>query len=296
MDKILAERDGCGVGIIANLAGDKSHKVIQQALTGLGCMEHRGGCSADDDSGDGAGVMVQIPWKVIAKWAKAEKVAYKEECSGAGNVFFPNDEASAKQARAIVVETFLAEGLKVVGWRKMPLNLDVVGKFAKATQPIIEQVIVESTTGRTGDDLERQLYVGRKLVERQIKISLAKYEDFYFCTLSSRTIVYKGMLRSVVVGEFYLDLKDTDFETSFAIYHRRFSTNTTPKWPLAQPMRVLGHNGEINTLQGNLNWMASREAIMTHPVWDGREPELRPITDRPSPTVATWIAWRSCSS
>jgi glutamate synthase (ferredoxin) len=140
MDKILAERDGCGVGIIANLAGDKSHKVIQQALTGLGCMEHRGGCSADDDSGDGAGLMVQIPWKVIAKWAKAEKVAYKEECSGAGNVFFPNDEASAKQAREIVVETFLAEGLKVVGWRKMPLNLDVVGKFAKATQPIIEQV------------------------------------------------------------------------------------------------------------------------------------------------------------
>lgn len=149
---------------------------------------------------------------------------------------------------------------------------------AKATEPVIQQVLVN---GAEGDELERKLYLARKTAERAAAAADAAMpgiaENFYVCTLSSRTIVYKGMLRSVVVGQFYEDLKDEDFEAQFCIYHRRFSTNTVPKWPLAQPMRFLGHNGEINTLQGNLNWMASKEADMTHPVWEGREAELRPI-------------------
>jgi len=279
MNTILSERDACGVGIIANLDGIRSHKVVEKALMALGCMEHRGGCSADNDSGDGAGIMTQIPWKVVEAWAKEQKLSFKQESAGAGNIFLPNNEAEAKKARELVESTFKEEGVKVVGWREMPLDQTVVGQFSKETQPIIEQLVVESIDGKTGDELERQLYFARKLAEKKAKTELEMADDFYFCTMSSRTICYKGMLRSVVVGQFYLDFQDTDFETSFAIYHRRFSTNTTPKWPLAQPMRVIGHNGEINTLQGNLNWMASREALMTHPVWEGREPELRPICD-----------------
>lgn len=139
---------------------------------------------------------------------------------------------------------------------------EVVGRFAKVTQPRIFQVVVEGKPGQTGADLERELFILRKLVERAkaSKMAAEVAPDFYICSLSNKTMVYKGMLRSVVVGAFFKDLQDPDFETSFAIYHRRFSTNTTPKWPLAQPMRVLGHNGEINTLQGNLNWVASRSA------------------------------------
>lgn len=317
MNTILKERDACGVGIIANLANDASHKVVEKALTALGCMEHRGGCSADDDSGDGAGIMVQVPWKILEAWASAEGKEFDQHKTGLAQVFLPNDEAAAAASKKVMEQVRLifcsqheilvsnyiirmalvscmhtftvpvllqvleGEGFRLVGWRVVPVNLDVVGKFAKATQPIIEQAIVESTTNLKEDELERALYMVRKLIEAKGKTDLdSKFsQDFYICSMSSRTIVYKGMLRSVVVGQFYLDLKDTAFESAFAIYHRRFSTNTTPKWPLAQPMRILGHNGEINTLQGNLNWAASREANMTHPVWNGRESELRPITD-----------------
>eukprot|EP00241_Pyramimonas_parkeae_P000420 CAMPEP_0114250742 /NCGR_PEP_ID=MMETSP0058-20121206/14870_1 /TAXON_ID=36894 /ORGANISM="Pyramimonas parkeae, CCMP726" /LENGTH=1531 /DNA_ID=CAMNT_0001364439 /DNA_START=430 /DNA_END=5025 /DNA_ORIENTATION=+ len=281
MNTILKERDACGVGIIANLANDASHKVVEKALTALGCMEHRGGCSADDDSGDGAGIMVQVPWKILEAWASAEGKEFDQHKTGLAQVFLPNDEAAAAASKKVMEQVLEGEGFRLVGWRVVPVNLDVVGKFAKATQPIIEQAIVESTTNLKEDELERALYMVRKLIEAKGKTDLdSKFsQDFYICSMSSRTIVYKGMLRSVVVGQFYLDLKDTAFESAFAIYHRRFSTNTTPKWPLAQPMRILGHNGEINTLQGNLNWAASREANMTHPVWNGRESELRPITD-----------------
>ena len=168
-----------------------------------------------------------------------------------------------------------------MGWRNVPVAHEVVGRFAKVTQPRIFQVVVEGKPGQTGVELERELFILRKLVERAKAAQLPPdvSSDFYICSLSNKTIVYKGMLRSVVVGSFFLDLQNPNFETSFAIYHRRFSTNTTPKWPLAQPMRVLGHNGEINTLQGNLNWVASREHQLDHPVWKGRVGELTPLCD-----------------
>ena len=169
----------------------------------------------------------------------------------------------------------------MVGWRNVPVDHAVVGRFAKVTQPRIFQVVVEGKPGQTGVELERELFILRKLVERAkaSKLPSDVASDFYICSLSNKTMVYKGMLRSVVVGAFFLDLQNPNFETSFAIYHRRFSTNTTPKWPLAQPMRVLGHNGEINTLQGNLNWVASREHQLDHPVWKGRVGELTPLCD-----------------
>ena len=279
MNQILEERDACGVGFIASLKGERTHKTITDSLTALGCMEHRGACSADDDSGDGAGIMCNIPWKMLGKYCDDAGIAgFEEGKSGVGMVFLPQDEAQAKKSREILNECVEAEGLTVLGWREVPVNKNVVGRMAKATEPVIEQILVG---GAEEDDLERKLFVARKLAEKKSAAINSEMpgiaENFYVCTMSGRTIVYKGMLRSAVVGEFYEDLKNDDFQAQFCIYHRRFSTNTVPKWPLAQPMRFLGHNGEINTLQGNLNWMASREADMTHPVWEGREPELRPI-------------------
>ena len=279
MNQILEERDACGVGFIASLKGERTHKTVADALTALGCMEHRGACSADDDSGDGAGIMCNIPWKMLGKYCDDAGIAgFEEGKSGVGMVFLPQDEAQAKKSREILNECVEAEGLTVLGWREVPVNKNVVGRMAKATEPVIEQILVG---GAEEDDLERKLFVARKLAEKKSAAINSEMpgiaENFYVCTMSGRTIVYKGMLRSAVVGEFYEDLKNDDFQAQFCIYHRRFSTNTVPKWPLAQPMRFLGHNGEINTLQGNLNWMASREADMTHPVWEGREPELRPI-------------------
>ncbi|KAG2445645.1 hypothetical protein HXX76_000255 [Chlamydomonas incerta] len=275
MEEILAERDACGVGFIANLKNVRSHTVVKQALTALGCMEHRGACSADDDSGDGAGLMTQIPWKLLKK----EMPALNETTTGVGMVFMPNNDALEAQCKQILEQVCAKEGVKVVGWRKVPVNHDIVGRFAKVTEPRIWQVVIEGKPGQVGDELERELFLVRKLVEKAKNAALpAEFApDFYICTLSSRTIVYKGMLRSAVVGTFFRDLENPDFESAFAIYHRRFSTNTTPKWPLAQPMRVLGHNGEINTLQGNLNWVASREHELSNPIWKGREAELTPL-------------------
>ena len=279
MNQILEERDACGVGFIASLKGERTHKTVADALTALGCMEHRGACSADDDSGDGAGIMCNIPWKMLGKYCDDAGIAgFEEGKSGVGMVFLPQDEAQAKKSREILNECVEAEGLTVLGWREVPVNKNVIGRMAKATEPVIEQILVG---GAEEDDLERKLFVARKLAEKKSAAINSEMpgiaENFYVCTMSGRTIVYKGMLRSAVVGEFYEDLKNDDFQAQFCIYHRRFSTNTVPKWPFAQHMRFLGHNGEINTLQGNLNWMASREADMTHPVWEGREPELRPI-------------------
>lgn len=193
-------------------------------------------------------------------------------------VFLPNDEELEKKSIAIFEDVVKKEGLTVLGWRDVPVDKEVVGRLAKQTEPRIKQVFVSGKPGQTGDELERELFIARKLVEKAKVGPLGQFApDFYLCSLSNRTIVYKGMLRSVVVGAFFKDLKDSDYESSFAIYHRRYSTNTTPKWPLAQPMRVLGHNGEINTLQGNLNWVASREHSFTHPLWNGREAELIPL-------------------
>jgi glutamate synthase (ferredoxin) len=277
LDDIIAERDACGVGYIASLKNEYSHKVVKDALTSLGCMEHRGGCGADNDSGDGAGVMTSIPWGLFAKWLQEQGLpAVDESHCGVGQVFLPRDETLAASAKAVVEEVFKKEGVEVLAWRPVPVTESVVGQFAKITMPRIEQIFVKVAAEDAVDDIERELYLSRKLIEKAA--STAPWgDDFYFCSLSSRTIVYKGMLRSEAVGQFYDDLRNEDYTTQFAIYHRRFSTNTTPKWPLAQPMRFLGHNGEINTLQGNLNWMRSREAIMESPIWRGRDDELRPF-------------------
>nr|YP_010902433.1 glutamate synthase [Hypnea nidifica]WCH54288.1 glutamate synthase [Hypnea nidifica] len=271
----VTERDACGVGFIAQINHLPSHTLVLQALNALTCMEHRGGCSADGISGDGSGIMTQIPWKIIL-----ENMAQDPMCDlqhmAVANIFFPSEnfEPLLKICEWVLEE----EELLVIIWRTVPVDSSIVGKYAKITQPFIKQLVVSSKL--KGDSLERKLYVTRKKIEKLIAQTLSDFnKQFYICSFSSRTIVYKGMVRSEVLSKYYLDLLNINYESSFALYHRRFSTNTMPKWPLAQPMRFMAHNGEINTLLGNLNWMKSKEVLLSHEYWDACQQVLLPITN-----------------
>lgn len=286
---LVEERDACGVGFIVHQQAQASHDLIEKALVALTCMEHRGGCSADQDSGDGAGLMTAIPWALLQQSAAAtggEIATRVGMATGVGMVFLPQDDGADALAREIVEAEVAALGMSLVGWRDVPVNPEVLGVQARENLPHIEQVIVDaSALGLQGDELERSLYQLRKHIEKGARDRFPaagfadQIDDFYFCSLSSRTLVYKGMVRSAVLGEFYLDLQNPDYVSPFAVYHRRFSTNTLPKWPLAQPMRLLGHNGEINTLLGNINWMTARQADLAHDCWGDRIQELLPIVN-----------------
>ncbi|CAG9463312.1 unnamed protein product [Pedinophyceae sp. YPF-701] len=275
LEDILKERDACGVGFIANIRQEKSHKIIQDACNAVACMEHRGACSADDVSGDGIGIMAEIPWALLAE-------SFPEVSAGGpygvGMVFLPNDDDLEAQCEAALEAAAREGGFEVLGWRAVPVEHDAVGRIAKGTQPRIRQIVVKSTEGLTGDALERALYFVRRSCEAKGRaLGDLGGQDFYVCSLSTRVIVYKGMLNGTGFARFFKDLQNDAYETSFAIYHRRFSTNTNPRWPLAQPMRFLGHNGEINTLQGNLNWVASRQGDLEHPVLAGHEDVVFPL-------------------
>ncbi|BDI16590.1 hypothetical protein ANSO36C_23920 [Nostoc cf. commune SO-36] len=261
---LVEERDACGVGFIAHRQNHISHEIVEKALAALTCLEHRGGCSADQDSGDGAGVLTAIPWELFQQdFAESGKELPSINNIAVGMIFLPQDQETAQKARAAVEQVAAEEKLTVLGWRVVPVQPDLLGVQARENQPKIEQVLLASVD-KSGDELERQLYITRRRIS---KVATNISEEFYICSLSSRTIVYKGMVRSAVLGDFYDDLKNPAYKSAFAVYHRRFSTNTMPKWPLAQPMRLLGHNGEINTLLGNINWMMAREASLDHPVW-----------------------------
>ena len=278
---LVEERDACGVGFIAYQDGRQSNKIVRQALKALGCMEHRGGCSADRDSGDGAGIMTALPEKLFAAWFEEQNLTKPEaEAWGVGMVFLPQNTEKITELKQYVEQTATEEGLTVLGWREVPVKPEVLGRQARDYQPHIEQIVVSSSDGLKGDDLERKLYIARSRVGKKLS------DDFYICSFSCRTIVYKGMVRSVILGDFYQDLVNPDYESTFAVYHRRFSTNTMPKWPFAQPMRILGHNGEINTLLGNINWMSNREKELvgdggdTLPGWTQEEIKgLTPIVN-----------------
>jgi glutamate synthase (ferredoxin) len=271
---LVEERDACGVGFIAHRQNHTSHEIVEKALAALTCLEHRGGCSADRDSGDGAGVLTAIPWDLLQQdFAQRGKEFPSTNNIAVGMIFLPQNQEAAQKARAAVEQVATEEKLIVLGWRVVPVQSDLLGVQARENQPQIEQVLLASVD-KSGDELERQVYITRRRIS---KVATNISEEFYICSLSNRTIVYKGMVRSAVLGEFYQDLKNPAYKSAFAVYHRRFSTNTMPKWPLAQPMRLLGHNGEINTLLGNINWMMAREASLNHPVWGDRIKELKPL-------------------
>ncbi|MEL6157627.1 MAG: glutamate synthase large subunit [Cyanobacteria bacterium J06627_32] len=281
---LVEERDACGVGFIADRQGRASHQLVADTLTALICMEHRGGCCADKFSGDGAGVMTAIPWKLLQAWSPQTLDISK---TGVAMVFLPQMAEAADQAKAQFEAALAATGLSFVGWREVPVVPETLGPLAKEFQPKIAQAVVTSDE-LTGDELERSLFLARRRFEKAVtQLAAAEQSDpmsralseAYVCSFSARTIVYKGMVRSEVLGEFYADLHNPAFESAFAVYHRRFSTNTLPKWPLAHPMRLLGHNGEINTLVGNINWMKAREANLAHSSWGADLSLLKPVVN-----------------
>lgn len=262
---LVAERDACGVGFIADKHGRASHTIISNTLKALTCMEHRGGCSADQDSGDGAGIMTAIPWDLLKK----DFPEIDPEHTAVGMFFLPQDHDRAIKFKEITAQIATEEGLKLIGWRVVPVKPEVLGVQAKENQPYIEQAaFLADADHQNVDQIERAIYITR----RRIKLAIEKEypqggSDFYIASLSNTTIVYKGMVRSAILDAFYLDLQNPEYISAYAIYHRRFSTNTLPKWPLAQPMRFLGHNGEINTTQGNINWFLARQGDLAHPNW-----------------------------
>ncbi len=273
---IKDEKDACGVGFLAQIEGIASHWVLQQALKGLECMEHRGGCGGDGDSGDGAGILCAIPWGFFQTiWPEINN---ESNCSkGLGMVFLPKDVKQREKSKQLFEEEANKLGLLSIGWREVPINSSVLGPQAKETAPFIEQWLLEKNL--QAEEFENLLFRLRKRIQSRFSsASIDLSEKPYLASLSGRTVVYKGMVRSKVLSEFFLDLKNPKFEVSFAIYHRRFSTNTLPRWPLAQPMRLLGHNGEINTLLGNLNWAKATEVHLEE-IWNETAKDLSPVVD-----------------
>ncbi len=275
---LTREHDACGVGFVADLRGQPTHTLIEQALTALNCMEHRGGCGGDQESGDGAGLTTAIPWALIDQWATDQGITLpSRDQIAVGMLFLPQSDSLRHQVCQAIEAKIAASGWHLVGWREVPVAPQQLGPLARANQPFIRQLIIHYSD-LSGQALERQLYLFRKQVEHRIYQQFGR-DALYIVSLSLRTIVYKGMVQSTALRQFYLDLHNPNFVSYYAAYHRRFSTNTLPRWPLAQPMRYLGHNGEINTYLGNVNWMMAREKTLAHPFWSEQIEDLKPIID-----------------
>ena len=260
------EHDACGVGMIVNIRGDKSHQLVDSALTVLENMKHRGAEGADNKTGDGAGIMVQIPHEFILLQGipVPEKGKY-----GTGLIFLPKNKDEQSEILSIILEEIEREGLTLMHLRNVPVNSSILGKDALATEPDIKQVFITGATDIEG--LDRKLYIIRKKIEKRIS-----NKDFYIASLSSKNIVYKGMLTSMQLRDYYPDLTQPYFTSGLAIVHSRFSTNTFPTWSLAQPFRLLAHNGEINTIRGNRGWMEARESVLSTPLL-GDIKQIKPI-------------------
>ena len=260
------EHDACGVGMIVDIHGNKSHELVDSALKVLENMKHRGAEGADNKTGDGAGIMLQIPHEFILLQGipVPEKGKY-----GTGLVFLPKDEQEQSHMLSVMIEEIEREGLNLMHLRNVPVNSSILGKDASATEPSIKQIFITGSTDT--ENLERTLYIIRKRIENRIH-----HKDFYIVSLSSKNIVYKGMLSSMQVREYFPDLTQPYFTSGLAVVHSRFSTNTFPTWSLAQPFRLLAHNGEINTIRGNRAWMEARESVLSTPTL-GNVKQIRPI-------------------
>ena len=252
------EHDACGVGLVLNLYGEKSHEIVEKGLQVLENMVHRGAESADNKTGDGAGILVQIPHEFIL--LQGIPVPAKGKY-GTGLVFLPREEQKAALCLNVIKENVEKEGLQLLAIRDVPVNSDILGAISASNEPLIKQIFITGATSQQA--LESKLYVVRKKIEHAIlKSNLAKDRSFYMVSLSTRQMVYKGMLTSLQLREYYPDLSNPHFTSGIALVHSRFSTNTFPTWDLAQPFRLLGHNGEINTIRGNRFWMESRESVL----------------------------------
>ncbi|OQX30170.1 MAG: glutamate synthase large subunit [Candidatus Sedimenticola endophacoides] len=256
------EHDACGVGFVADIKGRKSHKIVEQGLEILERLVHRGAVGADPRAGDGAGILIQLPdafFRAVVDFDLPAAGAY-----AVGHLFLPRDDAARAEAQSVVERFITGEGQQLIGWRDVPVDNSGLGYSVKPTEPVNRQVFVGCGAGCSSQDaFERKLFVIRKQIEKVIRESrLDGRESFYFTSISSRTITYKGMLLSDQVGTYYQDLNDERMVSALALVHQRFSTNTFPTWDLAHPFRMIAHNGEINTLRGNVNWMAARKHAM----------------------------------
>src|SRR3984893_2500530 len=273
------EHNACGIGFVINIQGEQSHDIISKGLQILINLTHRGACGCDPQTGDGAGILIQIPHKF-----------FERECTqwgftlpapgeyGVGMVFLPVEPAHRLRAEGILERIAREEGLTVHGWRDTPINVDAIGRIARASQPYIEQIFIRGASGMTEDQLERKLFVVRKRAESEIAASdLPDKSFFYIPSLSARTIVYKGLLLAPQIADFYRELSDPDTVSALALVHQRFSTNTFPSWQLAHPYRYICHNGEINTIRGNINWMYARQSMLASGLFGEDLKKLFPV-------------------
>ena len=253
-------KDNCGFGLIAHMKGEVSHKLLKTAIESLTCMTHRGGIAADGKTGDGCGLLVQSPDAFLKKAAKAAFGQEPGELFAVGQVFLNPDPSNAAHGRAALENRLAEQGLDVMGWRAVPVDDSCLGPIALDSVPLIEQVFVTPAT-KTEQEFAISLFIGRRHAERD----MADDPEFYICSLSHRTLAYKGLMMPADLANFYKDLGDPNFATAICVFHQRFSTNTMPRWPLAQPFRYLAHNGEINTIDGNRNWAIARAAKFSSP-------------------------------
>ncbi len=268
------ERDACGVGFVVAIDGKPRRSVVENGIQALSAIWHRGAVDADGKTGDGAGIHVQIPKAFFEEQVKRTGHSPRGETLAVGQIFLPrNDFAAQEAARTIVEAEVLRMGHYIYGWRHVPVDIACLGDKANATRPEIEQILISNAKGLDEESFERELYVIRRRIEK----AGTGIRDFYICSLSCRSIIYKGMMLAEEVSVFYPDLQDLRFESAFAIYHQRYSTNTFPRWWLAQPFRMLAHNGEINTLKGNLNWMRSHEIRMASNYFGDLAEDIKPI-------------------
>ena len=252
------EHDACGVGLVAALDGKKRRDIVQAGIDALKAVWHRGAVDADGKTGDGAGIHIEIPQDFFAAEIRRSGDGLRDGPIAVGQVFLPKTDLSAQERCRQIVETeILNFGYRIYGWRQVPINVDCIGEKANATRPEIEQIMIWNARGVSEDLFERELYIIRRKIEKAA--IAAQIPELYLCSLSCRSIIYKGMFLAASLTDFYPDLLDERFVSRFAIYHQRYSTNTFPTWRLAQPFRMLAHNGEINTVAGNINWMKSHE-------------------------------------
>jgi glutamate synthase (NADPH/NADH) large chain len=282
------EHDACGVGLVAALDGKRRRDVVEAGIAALKAVWHRGAVDADGKTGDGAGIHVEIPQDFFADAVERGGARLRPGPIAVGQVFLPKTDLTAQErCRAIVESEILAFGYQIYGWRQVPINVDCIGEKANATRPEIEQLMIWSPRGEATviADFERDLYVIRRRIEKQA--IAAQIPELYFCSLSCRSVVYKGMFLAESLSDFYPDLLDPRFTSRFAIYHQRYSTNTFPTWRLAQPFRMLAHNGEINTLTGNINWMKSHETRLSDPALDPWMDDIKPVIQAGGSDTAT---------
>jgi len=276
------ETSSCGIGFVADLRGERSHRIVAKGLEAVGCLTHRGAVAADSKTGDGAGLLTQIPHKLLrASLGKGQgKLIKADEDMAVAMIFFPRDSNARHTAQQICESVVEESDLILLGWRRVPVDQAALGEIALRTCPEIRQMLLMRPEGMDDLTFERTCYILRKRMEA--RVAMLEIEGFYIPSFSSKTIVYKGLILAPQLPKFYEDFQNPDFESAIALYHQRYSTNTFPTWFLAQPFRFLAHNGEINTAQGNTNWIRARENAENGRIWNSKEAleELRPIIQK----------------